>query len=158
MSARVLTLLTALGAATMGGVFFAFSTFVMKGLGRLPPSQGVAAMQALNLDAPTGLFLASLLGTSGASLLLAVISLMRWSEPGAALRVAGAAVYLAGCIGVTGAYHVPRNDALAALSPSSAEAIAYWPRYVEDWTAGNHVRAAAGLVAATLLMLAMMRD
>ena len=35
-----LTVVTTLGCALVGGVFFAFSTFVMKGLGRLTPSQG----------------------------------------------------------------------------------------------------------------------
>ena len=48
MHTPMLTLLivaAALGAATIGGVFFAFSTFVMKALGQLPPTQGVAAMQ-----------------------------------------------------------------------------------------------------------------
>ncbi len=34
-----LTIVTALGCALNGGVFFAFSTFVMQGLGRLTPSQ-----------------------------------------------------------------------------------------------------------------------
>jgi uncharacterized membrane protein len=43
----VRTLLVA-GVASSGlvaGVFFAFSTFVMKGLARTPPPTGVAAMQ-----------------------------------------------------------------------------------------------------------------
>lgn len=156
MSARaVLTLATALGAATMGGAFFAFSTFVMKGLARLAPAQGVAAMQAINLAAPTGLFVAALLGTAAASALLLVASLARWNEPGAALRVAGCALYLVGCVGVTAAFHVPRNDALAALSPESMAAVAYWPRYVAGWTAGNHLRAAAGLASAALLVLSL---
>jgi uncharacterized membrane protein len=33
---RTLTLIAAVGAGLSGGVFFAFSTFVMKALGRLP--------------------------------------------------------------------------------------------------------------------------
>jgi uncharacterized membrane protein len=39
----VLTLAAALGCGAMAGVFFAFSTFVMKALARLPASQGIAA-------------------------------------------------------------------------------------------------------------------
>ena len=35
----VLTLVAALGCALVGGVFFAFSSFVMKALGRLPAPQ-----------------------------------------------------------------------------------------------------------------------
>jgi len=37
-----LTLVAALGCVAMAGVFFAFSAFVMGGLARLPPAQGIA--------------------------------------------------------------------------------------------------------------------
>jgi uncharacterized membrane protein len=40
---------TMLGAALVAGIFFAFSTFVMTALGRLPPEQGIAAMQSINV-------------------------------------------------------------------------------------------------------------
>ena len=50
------TLGTALGCGLVAGAFFVFSTFVMKALGSLPPSQAVRAMQAINVAAPTGLF------------------------------------------------------------------------------------------------------
>jgi uncharacterized membrane protein len=33
----------------VGGIFFAFSAFVMKALDRLPPAQGIAAMQSINV-------------------------------------------------------------------------------------------------------------
>ena len=49
----MLSLFAALGCAMMSGVFFAFSTFVMKALARLPAEQGVAAMQAINVAAAT---------------------------------------------------------------------------------------------------------
>ena len=39
----VLTLVTALGCGLVGGIFFAFSSFVMRALTRLPPAQGIAA-------------------------------------------------------------------------------------------------------------------
>jgi uncharacterized membrane protein len=45
----VLTLFAALGCGLVAGVFFAFSTFVMKALARLPAEQGIAAMQAINV-------------------------------------------------------------------------------------------------------------
>ena len=49
----VLTLFAALGCAMMAGVFFAFSSFVMPALRRLPATQGIAAMQAINVAAVT---------------------------------------------------------------------------------------------------------
>jgi hypothetical protein len=45
----VLTFLAALGSALIGGLFFAFSAFVMRALGRLPPAGGIAAMQSINV-------------------------------------------------------------------------------------------------------------
>jgi len=44
----ILTLVSALGCGLIAGVFFAFSAFVMKALARLPPAQGIAAMQSIN--------------------------------------------------------------------------------------------------------------
>src|SRR5262245_56483306 len=57
---RTLTVIAALGAALSAGVFFAFSTFVMQALRRLPDEQGLAAMQAINKAAPTPLFMLAL--------------------------------------------------------------------------------------------------
>jgi len=44
-----LTLLSALGSGLIAGAFFAFSTFVMGALGRLPAAHGIAAMQSINV-------------------------------------------------------------------------------------------------------------
>lgn len=46
-----LTVITAVGRGLAAGVFFAFSTFVMKALTRLRPAHAVAAMQEINLTA-----------------------------------------------------------------------------------------------------------
>ena len=42
-----LTLVTALGCGLSAGALFAFSSFVMHGLRRLPAPQGIAAMQSI---------------------------------------------------------------------------------------------------------------
>ena len=44
---ETLPLLVALGAGLVGGVFFAFSTFVMKATGELPASPAIAAIQRI---------------------------------------------------------------------------------------------------------------
>ena len=44
-------LAAAVGAGVNGGVFFAFSSFVMPALQRLPDAQGIAAMQSVNVTA-----------------------------------------------------------------------------------------------------------
>jgi len=42
-----LTILCAIGAAAASGALFTFSDLTMAGLKRLPPAQGIAAMQAI---------------------------------------------------------------------------------------------------------------
>jgi uncharacterized membrane protein len=75
MSARVLVILalaSGLGCGLNAGVFFAFSSFVMKALARLPPAQGIAAMNSINVAVITPVFMTALFGTSAACLLLYV--------------------------------------------------------------------------------------
>ncbi len=45
----VLKLFAALGCGLIAGVFFAFSSFVMNALARIQPTQGIAAMQSINI-------------------------------------------------------------------------------------------------------------
>ena len=136
-----LTVVAAVGCAAMGGVFFAFSAFVMAALRRLPAAQGVAAMQSINVVAVTPLFMTALFGTA-----LACVAAIVDGE------IAAGAVYLLGVIAVTIAYNVPRNNALASVDPGSAEAERLWARYLTEWTAANHVRTLSGLAAAALLI------
>ena len=58
---RILVIIAAVGAGVSGGVFFAFSVFVMKALGRLSAAQGISAMHAIN----SGLFRCSCSRYSG---------------------------------------------------------------------------------------------
>ncbi|HEU0185786.1 MAG TPA: anthrone oxygenase family protein [Blastocatellia bacterium] len=150
-----LTLVAALGCGLVGGAFFAFSTFVMSALARLPAAQGIAAMQSVNVTIINPLCGVVFLGTAATCVLLAVSLLLRRHEPGAAYILAGSLLYLVGVILVTGLFNVPRNNALAAVNPSSAEGAKLWTDYLSGWTAWNHVRTVASLAAAALLIIAL---
>ncbi len=63
---EILIVCTAIACAAMGGVFFAFSSFVMRALARMPPAQGIAAMQSINVVAVTPVFMTALFGTAAA--------------------------------------------------------------------------------------------
>jgi uncharacterized membrane protein len=130
----VLTLLSALGCGLIAGVFFAFSTFVMKALSRLPAAQGIAAMQSINVAVITPSFMAVFLGTAAACLLLIGFSFSMWQRPGTAYLLAGGLLYLVGTILVTAVFNVPRNDALAVADPQNADSAALWASYVSVWT------------------------
>lgn len=150
-----LTLFAALGCGVVAGVFFAFSAFVMRALARLPAQQGIAAMQAINVAAVTPVFMTALFGTALACGALIVSSFLVWGEPFAAYRLIGGALYLLGAIGPTGVYHVPRNEALAEIGPSSVGAEDHWSRYLRGWTTWNHLRFAAALAASATLVIAL---
>ena len=146
----VLTVATAIASAAAGGVFFAFSTFVMPALRRLPAAQGIAAMQSINVTAVLPPLMLLMFGTALACVALIVVAVVDWSP----WLLAGAAVYLVGEIVVTIAYNVPRNNELAAMDPASEDDAARWPAWEREWTAGNHVRTVAGVAAAALLLQA----
>ena len=152
----VITLVTAIGSGLVGGVFFAFSTVVMKALAQLPPAQGIAAMQAINRAAPAPLFMLALFGTGLGCAALIVNPLLAWGERGSTAHLVGGALYLVGVVAITIGYHIPRNDALARFDPNDAGARTEWSRYLSEWTIGNHVRTVAALAAAVNLTIALM--
>lgn len=150
----LLTLAAALGCGLIGGVFFAFSSFVMKALARRPAAQGIAAMQSINVVVLNPWFLGVFLGTALACAALAIGALLTWDRPGAVFRLAGGVAYLAGTFGVTMACNVPRNNALASVDPESAAGAYFWANYRRSWTAWNHVRTLAAIVATALFFAA----
>lgn len=148
-----LTLATALGCGLIAGVFFAFSAFVMKALARIPAAQGIVAMQSINVVVINPVFLGVFLGAAAGCVALAITAVTRWHMPGAAYMFSGSLLYLVGTILVTGMFNIPRNNALAVVDPLSGEGGRFWASYVKSWTAWNHVRTAASLAAAALLIM-----
>ncbi len=147
-------LLSALGCALVAGVFFAFSAFVMKALGKLPPPQGIAAMQSINVVVINPWFLTAFFGTAAVCVFVLIASVLRWHEPGTHYLLVGSGLYLMGTVLVTMLFNVPRNNALAAVAPPSPEAASVWVAYLTSWTAWNHVRTAAAFAASALLIIA----
>lgn len=148
------TVVAAVGTGVTGGVFFAFSNFVMPGLRSAPEESGLRVMQAINQAAPNPAFMVVLFGSSAVATVLAVRALGDMGRDGAPLVVAGAAASLVTVV-ATVVFHVPRNDALAALDPSTAGSVAAWRDYALVWTRGNHVRTLASTAGAALLGLAL---
>lgn len=151
-----LSLLLCLGAGTVGGVFFAFSTFVMRALGQLPPGSGIAAMQRINVVVLNPWFLGVFLGTAVLAAAGAVVALPSLPAPAAVLLLVAALLYLLGSFAVTMRGNVPRNERLARLEAASAEATEYWPVYEREWTRWNHVRTVASLASAACAAGALM--
>ena len=128
-----------------GGIFFSFSACVMAALGRIQTTAGIAAMQSINVVVLNPLFLGTFFGTAMLSVVLAILALVGWSDPGADFLLAGSLLYFVGTFLVTIMFNVPLNNRLAAVKPGGAEGKAVWTHYLSVWTAWNHVRTVASV-------------
>jgi uncharacterized membrane protein len=145
---HVLTVSCALGCSLVSGVLFIFSVCIMRALGTLPVAHGIRAMQAINVAILNPWFLGLFAGTAVLCIfsLVWIIEQNSWQPEMGPL--AGSLLYLIGVVMVTRVFHIPRNDALAAVNPESPEAVRLWEDYLKRWTWWNHVRAAAAFAAA----------
>ena len=150
-----LILFAAIGSALSAGIFYAFSTFVMRALAQQPVASGIATMQTINITVINPWFMAAFFGPAIACVPLIVVALRHWHTPGAPYWLLGSLLYLLGTIGVTIAANVPLNDALAAVLPDSSEGTELWGQYLTDWTVWNHVRTLAALLAAVFFSLSL---
>jgi uncharacterized membrane protein len=141
----------ALGCALMGGVYFAFSAFIMRAL-RDSGMAGVAAMNAINRVILRSASMPLFLGTTLASGALAVMGLLRFDEQGAPWLIAGGLLYVAGMFLVTMVCNVPLNNALAEVTAESRTGTAIWNDYLRRWTSWNHVRTVSCLGAAAVFV------
>ena len=151
----VLKVCAALGCGLIAGVFFAFSSFVMNALAQQPPAQGIATMQSINITVINPWFMGVFIGTAAACIFLFASSLLKWHQPGAAYLLVGSLLYLVGTFGVTMAFNVPLNDALAIAQPDSIEGATLWSHYLTNWTTWNHIRTVAALAAAAAFALSL---
>ncbi len=152
-----LKLFSVLGCGLIAGVFFAFSTFVMKALAQQPPAQGITTMQSINITVINPWFMTAFLGTATTCLFLAIASLLKWYQPGAVYLLVGSLIYLIGTFLVTMVGNVPLNEALAIADPNSTDGAKLWATYLINWTLWNHVRTVAAILATASLTIAISR-
>ncbi len=147
-----------LGSALVGGIFFAFSSFIMKALAGVPSAEGIGAMQSINVVVINPSFLGAFFGTAVLSLVAGGLALASWGSPSASYFLGGALFYLVGTILVTMFGNVPLNNQLAAASATDLGTREVWEQYLDRWVMWNHVRTAAAMVAALLYTLGLMQN
>ncbi len=149
----IMVCLAALGSAIVGGMFYAFSSFVMRALGRIASEQGVAAMNSINTAVITPSFMIVFMGTAILCVVLMAGSYFWWQQASGQLVLIAALLYAGATFGLTMVVNQPMNLRLAAMTPT--EALTYWPDYLQTWTMWNHVRTAAALLASVLFAVAL---
>jgi uncharacterized membrane protein len=147
-------LFLALWSAIVGGIFWAFSDFIMKALVRAEPAAGIEAMQQINKTVIGTQFVIGILLIPVLSIGLAVYA---WGSltglPLFALLLA-AVVFVPSVFLMTLAGNVPMNNRLAALDPTSEEGAAYWEVYGRRWTRLNHIRTFGSVATAGIYLVA----
>lgn len=153
---QTVTVAAGVGAGLIGGVFFAFSAFVMPALRRLPAVQGIGAMQSINRLAVTAPLMLALFGTAVLSVVAVIWAIQFRGHAAAPWMLAGGAAYIVAIL-ITIAGNVPLNNALAGLDPASAGSPAQWLQFIQRWTLWNHLRGAGSVAASTAFILAVIR-
>ena len=145
-----------LAYALVGGVFLAFSDFIMRSLALTGDHGGIEAMQVINREVFRWVFMALFLGMAAVSLIVAGYGALVLSGSAGTLIMLAGLVYLIGCFGVTVFFNVPMNEALAGMEMTSGSTHDYWLQvYVPRWTFWNSVRTAACVISAALLLFGL---
>ena len=131
---QVVGTIALLGSTLVGGIFFAFSSFIMKALAGVPAAEGIGAMQSINVVVINPSFLGAFFGTAVLSLVAGGLALAGRAHPSASFFLAGALFYLVGTILVTLLGNVPLNNQLATVSATDPGAREVWDRYLDRRT------------------------
>lgn len=147
-----LSLFLALWSAVIGGVFSAFSEFIMSALMRTSSEGGIEAMQQINHTVIKTQFVVGILAIAGASIAFAFYGNFALEGNAKSALILAPIVYIPSVFLMTIFGNVPMNNKLESLPHTSSEAEAYWPIYGRYWTRLNHVRT-LGSVATSVIYL-----
>ena len=149
-----LCLFLAIWSAVVGGVFSAFSEFIMKGLMRASPAGGIESMQHINRTVLKTQFVAGIIAIAPMSIALAIYANLSMSGAARTALVLAPVIYVPCVFLMTMFGNVPMNNRLDRLDNRSVEAQSYWQRYGRNWTRLNHIRSLGSVLTAGLYLFA----
>lgn len=147
-------LFLALWNGVIGGVFSAFSEFIMRGLLRAAPAGGIEAMQQINRTVLRTQFVAGILLVPFLSAGLGAYAVMTLDGTARTALVLAPLVFIPTVFLMTLFGNVPMNNRLDRLDPAAPDAEAYWRTYGRDWTRLNHFRTVGCVVTACAYLVA----
>lgn len=145
--------LALIGSTLIGGVFFAFSSFIMKALAQRPAMEGIKAMQSINIVVINPVFIGAFIGTALISLLLSIISVATWDMQASPYFLIGGLFYIIGTFMVTVMGNVPLNNQLAVVKNNTPDASDIWHQYQKRWTRLNTIRTVCALCGAIIILM-----
>jgi len=139
--------------AMLGGVFLAFSDFIMRSLRNTSGTGGIEAMQIINREVFHWVFMVAFIGLAPISLVLLGYASFSLTGSGAILLRLAAISYLVGVFGITIARNVPLNTTLDGMDLTAESTRQFWLAvYVPDWTFWNSARTFASLLTSGLCL------
>ena len=134
----------------IGGVYFAFSFFVMHSLNKHNPSEAIKIMNSINEVILKSPFIILFFFSSFIALALFIdnfISKTLISDQGFA-----SLIFLVGMFLCTALKNVPLNRKLADFNDLSDNPEMEWRHYYKHWVRWNHVRTVSSFISMTLLV------
>ena len=135
----------------IGGVYFAFSFFVMHSLNKHNPSEAIKIMNSINQVILKSPFIILFFFSSFIALVLFIdnlISKTLISDQGFA-----SLIFVVGMFLCTALKNVPLNRKLNDFHDSKNDPEAEWMYYYKHWLKWNHVRTASCFISMLLLVL-----
>jgi uncharacterized membrane protein len=150
---NIILMLTALAAALMAGLFFAYSNSVTPALGKLADAVYLSAMQSINRTIQNPLFFIVFFG---ALILFPVSAYLHYGTGRFPFMLAAAIVYIGGVFAVTVLGNIPLNEALdkfdiASATPDTIKAQRI--KFEMPWNRLNTIRTISSVLALLLLIL-----
>ena len=133
----------------LGGVYFAFSFFVMQSLNKIDHKEAINAMSSINLVILKSPFMILFFFSSFIALALFIKSIFAYEILSS--RGFASLVFLIGMFLCTAIKNVPLNDKLASLNDSLSPEIE-WNYYYKNWTMWNHVRTVSCFLSMIILL------
>ena len=133
----------------LGGVYFAFSFFVMQSLNEIDHKEAIKAMSSINLVILKSPFMILFFFSSFIALALFLKSIFAYEILSS--RGFASLVFLIGMFLCTAIKNVPLNDKLASFNDSLSPEIE-WNYYYKNWIMWNHVRTASCFLSMAILL------
>ncbi|MBJ3783896.1 anthrone oxygenase family protein [Devosia sediminis] len=152
IATEVMLAIAALSCATMGGIYFAFSAFIMRALADASDA-GAVAMRSVNLVILRSAFMPFFFGSTLLAAILVVIGIADFNRASTSdwTMIMAGTVYVLGMFGTTVIGNVPLNDQLANDRRRTT-----WTDYLERWTPLNHLRTGASFLASVGFLAALL--
>ena len=152
----LLCALTLMAYAGIGGIFLAFSDFIMRSFDLVRNQAGIETMQILNVEIMRSIFMVLFMGLAILSLVIMVYAALNLGGTPRNLLLLAGISYMVGVFAVTAAGNVPLNNQLATLAPATTQALAFWKEtYMTRWVALNSLRTLACFLASGLTLAAL---